>query len=245
MASLQTLPYLRVALKQKLHAKEDINELCKFTGKPKAEVERLFWDKTLSQDKWTKINPQTEAEILRFYAETETPMYTNLLWYVTDIAKYKSQSELLKFCQTNNVKSVLDYGGGAGEYCIHLAKQGLNVAYCDVYGHTWKFSQWRFQRRNLKVQMLRAGQDPLGTHDVIICTDVLEHVKSPVNVLANLHGALCGGGFLVATFPFDVRKPQHLEENVKYAQTIRTTLKEMGFKAIGKGYFEYFQKTSK
>ena len=71
----------------------------------------------------------------------------------------------------------------------------------------------------------------------------MEHVKNPVKVLADLHGALSSCGFLVATFPFDVGKHQHLEENVKYAQTIRATLKEMGFKSISKGYFEYFQKT--
>jgi len=230
-------------LRQKWHARQDINELCRFTGKSKAEVEKLFWNKTLSQEAWAKADPQTETEILQFYALNEEPIYTNLLWYVTDVAKYQSQFELLKFCKAHNVKTALDYGGGTGEYCIHLAKHGINMTYCDVYGYTWKFSQWRFKKRNLNINMLRAGQDPLGKYDLIVCTDVLEHVKNPPKTLATLHEALHSGGFLVATFPFDVRKPQHLEENVKYSQTIRVTLSDMGFKPIGKTYFEFFQKT--
>jgi len=243
MVGRQTLSYYLSVLKQKIHTRRLIEELCEYTGKSKTEVKNLFYNEALSEEAWAKANPETEEEILRFYSESEEPMYTNLRWPSVDLKKFKSRFKLLNFCRQHNIKTVLDFGAGAGEYCLFLAKHGFNVTYCDVHGVIWKFSKWWFDRHGVSVSMLRAGQDKLGKYDLIICTDVLEHVKNPLKKLAQLHAAIEVNGFLCATFPFKVPKNQHLLENVKYAETIENALLEMGFKFCIEDYFRYYQKS--
>lgn len=242
MVGRQTLPYYLSVLKQKIHTRRLIKELCEYTGKSKAEVKKLFYNEALSEEAWAKANPETEEEILRFYSESEEPMYTNLWWSSVDLTKFKSRFKLLSFCRQYNIKTVLDFGASAGEYCLFLAKHGFNVTYCDLYGVKWKFSKWRFDRYGVSVHMLRAGQDKLGKYDLIICTDVLEHIKNPLKKLAQLHDALKVNGFLCATFPFAIPKRLHLLENVKYAGIIENVLMEMGFKFLIEDYFRYYQK---
>jgi len=243
MLGRQTMSYFLSTLRQKIHTRRLIEDLCEYTGKSKTEVKNLFYNEALSEEAWAKANPVTEEEILRFYSESEEPMYTNLRWPSVDLTKFKSRFKLLSFCRQYNVKTVLDFGAGAGEYCLFLAQHGFNVTYCDVYGVIWKFSKWRFNRYGVSVHMLRAGQDKLGKYNLIICTDVLEHIKNPLKTLTQLHNSIEVNGFLCATFPFKVPKKQHLLENVKYAKIMENVLMEMGFKVLIEDYFRYYQKS--
>jgi len=234
--------FLLVVFRQRRQAGKYIKELGEYSGKSENEVRRLFYDEEVAENVWRRVKPETEEEILRFYAETEECLFSNLRWHALDTQKFTSRFMLADFCRRHKVKTVLDYGGGAGEYCIFLSKNGLDVTYCDVYGVPWKFSKWRFERRGLPVKMLRANQDKLGKYDLILCTDVLEHVKNPLKVLSELHDALNMNGYLCATFPFSYPKEQHLFENRKYANTIEKDLVEMGFRFVEEDYLKYYKK---
>mgnify|MGYP001145944129 CR=1 FL=1 len=229
-------------LRQKPLITECLKELCTFTGKPESVVKAMFFNEDLAEAAWRKRNPQSEEEILRFYAEEISTAFVDLRWNTLDPTKYKSRFKLLNFCRSSNVEMVLDYGAGVGEYCIFLSQNGFKVTYSDVYGVGWEFAEWRMQRRNVDVEMLRAGVDKLGKYDLIVCTDVLEHVKNPLKILQTLYDALNDNGFLAATFPFEVQKAQHLEENKKYAKTIKDDLAKLGFKFVSEEYFKFYQK---
>lgn len=108
-----------------------------------------------------KAKPTTYSEILQFFAQTDAYIYACLRYFATDQAKFASAYKLLKFCQMHNVKSVLDYGAGVGQYCILLAQHEIEVTYSDVYGKIWLFADWRFKQRNLPIKMLKAETDYL------------------------------------------------------------------------------------
>jgi 2-polyprenyl-3-methyl-5-hydroxy-6-metoxy-1,4-benzoquinol methylase len=157
-------------LRRWFFAKSSIDEICLFTGEPKREARKKFYNFELTKNEWANAKPNTEAEIRQFFAETDAYIYALLRFIATDAAKFGSLSKLLKFCQKHNVQSVLDYGAGVGQYCILLAQHGIDVTYSDVYGRLWRFSEWRFKRRNLPIKMLKAETEPLGKYDLFCNT---------------------------------------------------------------------------
>lgn len=75
----------------------------------------------------------------------------------------------------------MDYGGGVGDKSIMSREHGFDAYYCDVYGPTFKFANWRFERRNLNIKMTRIFDDaPLKVlrFDIITCFEVLEHLPN-------------------------------------------------------------------
>lgn len=221
-----------------------IKELAEYSGQSEKELKVYFKGKRdLVREAWRKANPQSKDEIIRFYAETESYILADVKWNCMEPSKFNSRFILLDFLQKTKMKHVLDYGAGAGEYCVFLSEKGFDLSYCDVYGKTWQFAEWRFQKRRLPVKMLTHDK-PLGMIDVIVCTDVLEHVNDPPALLQKFFHAIKLGGFLVATWAFSDAGDQHLLENKKYDSTIYEILREIGFRQVGENYFRFFQKPS-
>lgn len=205
-------------------------------------VRKWFYDFETVNKAWAKANPKTESEILRFYAETDAYIYADQRWNSTDPIKVKSKHKLSKFCHKHNIRSVLDYGAGVGEYCLYLASKNYDVSYADLYGKLWDFSQWRFKQRNLPIKMLKAGIDTLGQYDLVICTDVLEHVKNPPSLAETLVAATTPKGYLCVTFGFNQPGGKHLDENAQYTDTMDSILANLGLQLKQKDYFNYYQK---
>ena len=231
------------SLQRLFFAKHSIEEICIFTGEPKAEAKRRFYNYELTKEEWTKANPKTDLEIRQFFAKTDAYIYACLRWMATDPAKYRSLSKLLKFCQKQNIHSVLDYGAGVGEYCILLAQHGIDVTYLEVYGEIWRFSESRFKRRNLPIKMLKSEIDPLENYDLIVCTEVLHLVKDPPSVVKKLCNALNPNGYLCLTYSFKQKPgfPQNTD-NINYAHTFDNVLSEIDLRLVKQDYFLYFQK---
>ncbi|MCJ7631050.1 class I SAM-dependent methyltransferase [Candidatus Bathyarchaeota archaeon] len=230
-------------LRRCFFAKRSIDEICLFTGEPKNEVRRKFYNFTITSQAWAKAAPKTDSEMLQFFAQTDAYIYACLRYITTDPAKFGSLSKLLKFCQMHNVQSVLDYGAGVGQYCILLSQHGIDVTYSDVYGKLWRFSEWRFKHRNLPIKMLKAEIEPLGKYDLIVCADVLPLVKNPPLIVKTLYNSLNPNGYLCLTYSFKEApgKPQNVD-NIKYADTFDVILGEIGLRYINQDYFRYFQK---
>ena len=231
------------SLRRWFFAKRSIEEICLFSGESKREARKKFFNFELTNEAWANAKLNSKSEMPQFFAETDAYIYACLRWIATDPAKFRSLSKLLKFCKKQNIKSVLDYGAGVGQYCILLAKHGIDVTYSDVYGKLWSFCEWRFKRRNLPIKMLKAEIDSLGMYDLIVCTEVLHFVKDPPLIAKNLYNALNPNGYLCLTYSFKQApgKPQN-PDNIKYADTFDTILNEIGLRYINQDYFKYFQK---
>lgn len=237
------LEQLLFSLKNKELIRERILEIAEYTNHPYEQVESIFYNTNLPDQAWQKANPKTEKEIIQFYATTESIIYSNMRNNVLYYDMYNSRFILLDFCKRRRIRKILDYGGGTGEYCIFLSQQGFNVSYCDVYGQTWKFAQWRFKKRNLNINMLRPEDRPGGKFDLIICTRVLEHVRDPPSLLRKFYEELTPGGILAAKWNFSEGGSQHLKENEKYSTTIFAILEKVGFRRVGENYFQFLERS--
>ena len=110
----------------------------------------------------------------------------------------------------------MDFGGGTGDLCIELAQNGMDVTYCDIGEALFNFAQWRFQKRNLSVRMIRELSTAAdGSLDGIVSFDAFEHVKDLPEVVGQLVRCLRKGGMLIFSGAFS-GGTLHLEENERY-----------------------------
>ncbi len=98
---------------------------------------------------------------------------------------------------------VLDLGCGMGGFSVALARQGAavqpydyNPAYCNI-------TRLRGQRYGLDFHPVNGGGErlpfPAAHFDIIVCLDVLEHVRQPEKLLAEVNRCLKPGGLLYLT----------------------------------------------
>lgn len=98
---------------------------------------------------------------------------------------------------------VLDYGCGVADPSLYLALSGVTVTIVDLDDKKLDFAIWRFKKRNLRVNSIRAAQTEkpidLGNkkYDIIIMAEFMEHVRNPrlflefaVKHLHDRHGIL-------------------------------------------------------
>jgi 2-polyprenyl-3-methyl-5-hydroxy-6-metoxy-1,4-benzoquinol methylase len=97
---------------------------------------------------------------------------------------------------------VLDYGCGVSDIGLLLALLGAEVTICDLADPKLSFAESRYRRRklNVKVIPIENPEESLSLnknyYDLIVATEVLEHVRDPLQCLEVLTGALQSGGLL-------------------------------------------------
>lgn len=205
-AALQDL-YNRVAEEIAEYTHEPI-EIVKQKHKSGPESEKNFTlfkeQSSLTQDKvedFYKSCTYYLYELPLWNAECNRPKYLNLI--------------CLPYLKRNHYKKVIDFGGGAGDLCIELAKNGIEVTYCDIGECLFNFAKWRFAGRNLKIRMVN-GLDKINDEfDCIFSFDAFEHMKDLPAVLKKLVSHLKNGGSLIFSGAFS-GGTLHLEENEKY-----------------------------
>ncbi len=95
---------------------------------------------------------------------------------------------------------VLDVGSGEGALALELSKRGCEVSCIERDPALASEAK----RRGLDVHTLDVAEDALGalgSFDVIICADVLEHLRDPAPVLGKLRALLRPGGALLVSIP--------------------------------------------
>ncbi len=100
--------------------------------------------------------------------------------------------------------SVLDFGCGTGALVtIPLSAAGDQILGVDV--HAPSIAQARASTSAPNVSFSTENADDLlargAVFDAIICSEVLEHLPDPGNLLRKLHGLLAPGGTLIVSVP--------------------------------------------
>ena len=90
---------------------------------------------------------------------------------------------------------VLDAGAGEAPYRPLFA-------HCEYRTQDWPGSPHAGAQGSDIVADLHALPDDVGEFDLIVCTEVLEHVEDPVTVVGELRRVLKPGGRLLVTVPF-------------------------------------------
>lgn len=144
---------------------------------------------------WRVQNPKTKKEVERFYKESPFYIFGLAFWHMKQYQK-EFRKEIIRFAQGK----VLDFGGGIGDMCIELKKNGFDCQYADISGRIFDFAAWLFQKRNYRVKMIDLSrQKILEKYDTIYCIDVIEHVLNPKEILNNISLHLKKNGRLIIT----------------------------------------------
>ncbi len=103
---------------------------------------------------------------------------------------------------------LLDIGGGDGALSYLLARRGARPIIVDTAREALRFAQEEFARRGLETLTVEASAYtlpfPIETFDAVVCSDVIEHVRSPERLLAEAARVLRPGGRFVLTTPLRV-----------------------------------------
>lgn len=132
-------------------------------------------------------------------------------------------------CQPD-VRSVLDFGGGLGTLARIMADELANKAQIDV-----------FEPRPAPYAVELAAAFPSirfvdsleQEYDVLVSTDVLEHVVDPLGVLGKLIRRVRGSGYLVVANCFFPVVKCHLPDNFHLRYTFDRFAGLMGLECLG------------
>jgi len=136
-------------------------------------------------------NPETKEEIEELYRDYK---YCNITGYIRTLmftSVYRRHPNLINLLKSTYNKKCLDFGSGVGTHSIALAENGCDVTLLDIDGPLLDFAKKRLQMRGLKFETVLSNN-----YDVIICSDVLEHVFNPLEELKRIHKMLKRGGIL-------------------------------------------------
>jgi 2-polyprenyl-3-methyl-5-hydroxy-6-metoxy-1,4-benzoquinol methylase len=105
-------------------------------------------------------------------------------------------------------KKVLDIGCGTGTICLYLASKGSSVLGVDISRNAIKLAN--INSRNLglvdKVKFLLADFTKMqinGKYELIVCSELLEHVKDHKAVLGKIYKLLKKNGHVIFSVPLD------------------------------------------
>lgn len=169
------------------------------------------WDPWLAQE-WNKKPRNTFADLADFYNDDAwVCQQVRMLnaWTIEEVP-------LKSFLKPG--LNVLDFGCGHGRDGLGCAQAGANVTFTDISPRLLAGVQAFCKAHDVVASTYlieeEVPQVP-GQYDIIICKDVLEHVKRPIELLEVLLKSLSVGGIMWMTVFFNGHElsPYHLPEH--------------------------------
>jgi len=148
--------------------------------------------------------------------------------------RYSMITGYLDFMVKNSGKNlgefkVLDYGCGVSDIGLLFCSYTAMVTICDLDNKRFNFLVWRFKKRGFNPETIRVKDTeiypklPRLKFDLIIATELFEHVRNPLKLLKNFTESLKSGGYLFdsmgGNFERDSRPLDHLKEAFEIGQS--------------------------
>jgi|GEM_PF-2372410 len=141
-------------------------------------------------------------------------------------------------------KRVLDIACGLGYGSkILVNHQAKHVTGCDISGEAISYANTHYAHERITYQLkdiFSVNKDDIGTFDVVVSFETIEHVKEPEKAIHNLFNLLSDNGILVVSIPNDidlgVNNPYHLS---KFTQDSFMEMLQRFFKYIVPLYQNY------
>ena len=182
-------------------------ELSEFTGRDpwlvnercKTAIIELAWQ-------W----PQYKDKELEFYRESELYIF-DLTMYQSVLKERGFHAMFGQYLKDLNIKTMLDFGGGIGEYTILAEKAGVKTTYLEVAGsHTMGYALYRFANHEVYPEILTENDD-VDYYDMIVAMDVFEHIADPAELITKLakkcRYLICN---MPGELPYGPAYPQHI-----------------------------------
>ena len=214
-AGLGTAGLVRLAQERnRMNVESALRNLTVFTGFSEAEVSERWQssNQTLAENwKRAALPPDDKPALANWYRENSIHYLFASTGFNLRYKQIVFNLDLLSLARGR----ALDYGAGAGDLALELARRGHDATYYDVEGTTQEYSRWRASREGLNLsftsskEQLRGGG---GGFDTIISVDVLEHMPDLAGELDFLCSLLNPGGVLVFNVPAGETEahPMHL-----------------------------------
>lgn len=100
-----------------------------------------------------------------------------------------------------NAKTILDAGCGNGELCGLLAKSGFDVMGVDADRKGIEIASKRFPSTRFEISLF-TDMPPRTGFDLVVSTEVVEHLYSPHELIHFAFKALKPGGVFAITTPY-------------------------------------------
>lgn len=149
-------------------------------------------------------HPQpTGREILDFYKGFLYNKPDNKKIRTLILKKKKEIIKIFNLSQKNIAgKSFLDYGGGTGVTYQATKELGFDVYYQEIDEKAINFVKKIFGIENYKIfKNINSIKEKNLKFDFILCDNVIEHVKQPINLAKNLFNLLKRNGILIFKTP--------------------------------------------
>lgn len=174
-------------------------ELAKLLGMSLEDVQRLPIAspdsiRVCSEEKAKTIIPEEYLKLYENYTYLNWPAYMRTLMKTSVKNRHP---ELMKLLEETKNKVCLDFGSGVGTHAIALAENNNQVTLLDVPGKLFNFAIKRYTYRhgsiNAQANYVKLRPE---TYDVVICSDTLEHVASPLKELNRIYKTMKVEGLL-------------------------------------------------
>lgn len=172
---------------------------------------------------------ECDTEIMDFRVDK---FYSHPVWLLNGLFTEQHEQSLsnrksfAKWVSEQNPKRVADYGGGFGTLASMIGKicPNTEVDIIEKYPHQLSLE------RTKNMKNVNHKKNLEGKYDILIATDVFEHVVDPLALVAETGKSLKHGGmYLVANCFYPVILC-HLPQTFHFRYTWNRSMEHMGFK---------------
>lgn len=173
-------------------------------------------------------------------ANTRPSTFVNYCSYTQqeDIKRLKFITAAVESKHTDGL-SVLEVGCGNGNICFQLAKYGHKVLGMDISSETILTAQALHSHPNLEYRVIDVESFVSDREfDVIVCSEVLEHLYEPAKVLLAISERMKSVGIAIVTVPnghgmremLVTRQMQYLaRKNNMLTKTVSSMMRMLGY----------------
>lgn len=168
-------------------------ELSNLTGVPVREIKKLELKSKRAVTIYDGSFEVTgEKDFINLYKKYKCVDYLAHLRTVMFTSINSRHKDLFRLIKSTENKQCLDFGSGVGSHTIALLERGNSVSILDIPGPLLSFALKRIWNRDFEVTNVYHNDSvlPKLVFDVVICTDVLEHVFDPLRELKRITNCL-------------------------------------------------------
>lgn len=202
--------------------------LNKIPKNPGIELEQVWYLMDLVWDEYNCDNVKLNWEKIGYFY-SDPVWLLNGLFIEQDEVSMGHRHAISNWVSSKGFSRIIDYGGGFGTLARLIAEKNSN-SIIDIYEpHPSEFGIKRVAEFN-NINM----QNKLGcNYDVLLSTDVLEHVADPLMDFSTMIDSVSTGGYLVIANCFFPVIKCHLPQNFHFRFSFDVFAKLMGLKRVG------------